>query len=87
MTVSWNVAPYRLEYVDRRFRVTYWLLMMDAVRKSETLVNFCETTRGNNNIIIILSSTTHAASWLPSGASSVLICLKLFFTTFIFHFS
>jgi hypothetical protein len=34
-----------------------------------------------------LSSTTQAQSWLPSGASSILLYLKLFSATFLFPFS
>jgi hypothetical protein len=37
--------------------------------------------------IIIISSTTHAEFWLPSTASSILLYVMLFSTTFLFTFS
>jgi hypothetical protein len=58
----WDVAPCSLEQIDIRFRGAYCLhhqgalttnntiirsLMMEAIRTSETSVNFCETTRRN----------------------------------------
>jgi hypothetical protein len=49
MTVSWDVAPCRLVEVYRRFRGAYCLaLIMEAVRTSETSVNFYQTTRRYN---------------------------------------
>jgi hypothetical protein len=39
MTVFWGVAPCSPSEIDRR------ALMMVTVSTSETLVNFCETTR------------------------------------------
>jgi hypothetical protein len=43
LKVFWNVATRSLTEIDRRFIA----LMMEAVSTSETLVNFCETTRRN----------------------------------------
>jgi hypothetical protein len=40
MAVFWDVAPCSLVETDRHF-----ILVMDAVRTSGTLVNFYETTR------------------------------------------
>jgi hypothetical protein len=56
MAVFWVVAPYSLVEVYRRFRGACCLhhngdeaaLMMEAASTSETLVNFCQTTRRNN---------------------------------------
>jgi hypothetical protein len=55
MTALWDTAPRSLVEVGRRFRGAYYLhsqinaLMMEAVRTSETSVNFCETTQRNNS--------------------------------------
>jgi hypothetical protein len=42
LKVFWEVAPYSHVEIDRRFRSA---LMMEAVRTSETSVNFNVTTR------------------------------------------
>jgi hypothetical protein len=44
MTVFWDIAPYILIEIDRRFRGAF-CLMMEAVNTSEKSVNFYETTR------------------------------------------
>jgi hypothetical protein len=48
MTAFWDIAPYSLDEVDRRFRGAYRLHQGDVdgvVRSSETSVYFNETTR------------------------------------------
>jgi hypothetical protein len=61
IAVVWDVAPYSLVDVYRRFRgtccfhhqggnvyQTFIALMMEAASTSETSVNFYQTTRHNN---------------------------------------
>jgi hypothetical protein len=51
MTVFWDVAPFSLVEVYRRFRgaaISIIRSMMEAVITSETLVNFYQITRRNN---------------------------------------
>jgi hypothetical protein len=43
--VFWDVAPCSHNEVDRRFRGATAVLMMEAVRISETSVHFVVTTR------------------------------------------
>jgi hypothetical protein len=45
LTAFWDIAPCSLIEVDQRFREI--ALMIDAVRTSETSVNFYETTWRN----------------------------------------
>jgi hypothetical protein len=48
MTAFWDIAPYTLVEVDRRFRSAYCIIkavIMEAVHTSETSVNFYEVTR------------------------------------------
>jgi hypothetical protein len=42
MTVFWDVAPYSIEEIYRRFRDTASIIteMMEAVSTSETTINF-----------------------------------------------
>jgi hypothetical protein len=52
MTVFWDVVPYSLVEVYRRFRgacclLHQGILMMEAACTSEKLVNFCQTTQHN----------------------------------------
>jgi hypothetical protein len=43
--VYWDVAPCSHVEVDRRFRGVFTAMIMEAVRTSETYVNFNVTTR------------------------------------------
>jgi hypothetical protein len=56
MTVFWVVAPCSLVDVYQRFRgdETFIVLMMEATRISETLVNFYRTTTQRTAIFIFL---------------------------------
>jgi hypothetical protein len=57
IAVFWDVAPYSLVQISRRFRgagclhdqdVSIHPLMLEAAGTSETSVNFYQTTRSNN---------------------------------------